>query len=206
MKGKCFIEPLFHAVVEGRKTMMREVMNPQPKSIIGTTPYGFDRKGDGCDYYSPIKPRYKEGEKVYLKEPFNHKETDWRVLYKYEETQIKDEKFWYNMITMPEDYARYFIEITDVKAEELQKISDEDCEKEGISFCAGWGNSIERVPLSQKHTLPDWIEVWYSIIETGDDKQYNTPQQAFAALMDKINDKRTWDNNPFVWTYEFKLI
>lgn len=30
--------------------------------------------------------------------------------------------------------------------------------------------------------------------------------KAFAALIDKVSGKGTWDSNPWVFVYEFKLI
>ena len=35
---------------------------------------------------------------------------------------------------------------------------------------------------------------------------FNEPRQAFAALIDKVSGKGTWDSNPYVFIYEFKLI
>lgn len=34
---------------------------------------------------------------------------------------------------------------------------------------------------------------------------YNTPRDAFSALIDKVSGKGTWESNPYVWVYEFKL-
>jgi hypothetical protein len=30
-------------------------------------------------------------------------------------------------------------------------------------------------------------------------------QEAFAALIDKINGYGTWESNPYVWAYDFEL-
>lgn len=35
---------------------------------------------------------------------------------------------------------------------------------------------------------------------------YSTPREAFAALIDKVNGKGTWNKNPYVWVYDFKLV
>ena len=37
-------------------------------------------------------------------------------------------------------------------------------------------------------------------------KEQPTPKEAYAALIDKINGKNTWDSNPFVWVYDFEFI
>jgi hypothetical protein len=34
---------------------------------------------------------------------------------------------------------------------------------------------------------------------------YLTPRQAFAALIDKVSGKGTWESNPYVFVYEFEL-
>ena len=81
------------------------------------------------------------------------------------------------------------IRITNIRVERLQDISDEDCMREGI--------------------LEDCPNVQYSFpTEIGYCGQYpfNTPREAFAALIDKISGKGTWEMNPFVFVYEFERI
>jgi hypothetical protein len=124
---------------------------------------------------------------------------------------------------MPEFLARNFIKITAVRCERLQDISSEDCLKEGIMTdedamlterndeccerCGGTGlyNSgglngiIHDVDCNKCNE-----KIFYCYDLQG--RPYQTPQQAYAALIDKINGKGTWQSNPFVWVYEFKLI
>lgn len=81
------------------------------------------------------------------------------------------------------------IRIISIKVERLQDISDEDCLKEGI---------IEYAPCcecgSELYAFDGADDVWH------------TPREAFAALIDKISGKGTWDKNPWVFVYEFKLV
>jgi hypothetical protein len=57
MQGINFIEPLFHAAIEGRKTQERRVMKPQPSSMChGSTDYS-DRIVYDFEF---IKPRYQQ--------------------------------------------------------------------------------------------------------------------------------------------------
>jgi hypothetical protein len=129
--------------------------------------------------------RYKAGETVYLKEPYFTAGAGKIVEYWYMKQNRHIDLINYkyeNKLFMPAKYARYFIEITDVRCERLQDISDEDCLKEGIK---GYPCSI-------------WHE-W-------DGKKYQTPQEAYAALINSINGKGTWESNPWVWVYDFKLV
>lgn len=35
---------------------------------------------------------------------------------------------------------------------------------------------------------------------------YDTPREAYAALIDKVNGKGTWASNPMVYVYDFELV
>ena len=84
--------------------------------------------------------------------------------------------------------AQSHIKITDLRIERLQDISDEDCFKEGLEFL----NGSYYVSYDKKTHSRIWLG--------------KTPQEAYAALIDKISGNGTWEHNPLVWVYEFELI
>lgn len=188
MKGICFTEPLFHKVVKGEKTQTRRGATHQHFSYseLSNVKQGV--------YIHPAIPKYKVGEKVYLKEPYS-------IIADYEKGLITKYKFdypasfshkWSNKLFMPESAARYFIEITAVRAERLQDITEEDCIKEGIEY------SPEAVPIG----YPFGAEFPYN----NGFHNYTTAKEAYAALINKINGKGTWEKTPFVWVYDFRLM
>ena len=194
MNGICFIEPLFHATIEERKTQTRRIMKPQPTGdyhgrIEFTKRNRTFQKFDFTCGLS-VTPRYQVGEILYLKEPYACKYPyKFSCLYKYANdclayTGLK----WQNKQSMPEKYARYFIEITGVRCERLQEISDEDCLKEGIC-------KVDNLSTYKSFALP----------ETPNYAEFYTMQQAYAALINKIGGKGTWESNLYVWVYELKL-
>lgn len=83
------------------------------------------------------------------------------------------------------------ISITNIKIERLQDISDEDCLKEGIYEDSG----DDEFPPS----------IFYEF-EGNKDNGFDTPREAFAALIDKISGRGTWNNNLYTFAYEFELI
>ena len=38
------------------------------------------------------------------------------------------------------------------------------------------------------------------------DFKFDSPREAFAALIDRISGRGTWQRNPWVYAYEFELI
>lgn len=44
------------------------------------------------------------------------------------------------------------------------------------------------------------------LYEGNKDNGFDTPREAFAALIDKVSGKGTWESNPYVWAYEFELM
>lgn len=83
---------------------------------------------------------------------------------------------------MPSDVSRYFIEITNIRVECLQDISEEDCFKEGI--------------LKNGLCYFNHIRV----------HSFLTPKDAFCDLINSICGKNTWESNPYVMVLDYKLI
>lgn len=95
---------------------------------------------------------------------------------------------WNNKLFVAAGKMPHHIRITDVKVERLNDITPDDCLKEGISFI-------------------DKIKAYY--FDRSDRDQgfyYYTAKHAFAALIDKVSGKGTWDSNPWVFAYEFELV
>lgn len=86
------------------------------------------------------------------------------------------------------DQRRYEIAKAAMRQERLQDISDEDCLKEGI----------EKWLSVNKYVYKD-IKRERMII-------FNTPREAYAVLIDRLNGKGTWASNPIVWVYDFELL
>lgn len=95
----------------------------------------------------------------------------------------------FNKMFVRADLMPYQIRITDVRVERLQDISDGDCLKEGI----------EEFPT--KSTLSSKAYTFNGINES-----YKTPQEAFAYLINKVNRKDVWKENPYVFVYDFELL
>ena len=83
------------------------------------------------------------------------------------------------------------IRITRIKCERLQDISDEECLREGIRQFTP--NFPKNFPIHPTHfVIGDILK--------------DTPREAFAALIDKVSDRGTWDGNPWVEAHEFDLL
>ncbi|MBD5302312.1 MAG: hypothetical protein HDS16_04870 [Bacteroides sp.] len=95
----------------------------------------------------------------------------------------------YNKMFVCADLMPHQIRITNVRVERLQDISDEDCIKEGIYMDEDPMN-----PQAFIYTYPNAPQ-WFF-----------TPREAFASLIDKVSGKGTWESNPYVFAYEFKLV
>lgn len=91
---------------------------------------------------------------------------------------------YYNKMFVRAELMPHQIEITNIRVQRLQDISDEDCLAEGIISINGM----------------------YTFIKKGKNPKLDTPRKAYAELIDKISGKGTWERNPYVFVYNFKLI
>ena len=100
---------------------------------------------------------------------------------------------WRPSIHMPRWASRIDLEITDVRVERVQEITPTDCEAEGIT-----GQSKASPVRGQP----------YEEYSNGDGLVYTEPRIAFLRFWDDSIAKpgEKWDDNPWVWAYEFKVI
>lgn len=202
MKGICFKEHLFQMVISGQKIQTRRVINPQPiyphyNDVLIDGSFSFASRS--YHQYEYIRPRYNIGEKIYLKEPYFQPSImlpprQSGYIYRYDAglntpfvNLASGKERWKNKLFMPERAARYWIEITNVKVERLQDISERDCIKEGIKD--------HRDGCSYKRFFDNGLKRgWYA-----------DAKESYKHLINAIDGKGTWDNNPFVFVYDFKL-
>ena len=178
---------LTDAVLDGRKTTTRRFAE---KVLVE------DENGFLCwtGYFK--NPRYKPGEVVAVAQRYcDIKEYNPED---YEDVMLSDgaiceashpyahlmrEPGWGNKMFVRADLMPHQIRITSIRVERLQDISDEDCLREGI------------------------IKMTFDTFSFDSWKFFtHNPREAFAALIDKVSGKGTWNSNPFVFVYEFELV
>lgn len=97
-----------------------------------------------------------------------------------------------NKMFVRADLMPHQIRITGIRCERLQDISDDDCFREGIS--ESWYESTDTTTYG------------FADEKKGTAVEFDTPRQAFAALIDKVSGRGTWKSNPWVVVYEFELV
>ena len=97
---------------------------------------------------------------------------------------------WKPSIHMPKEAARIFLEVTNVRVERLKDISEEDAIEEGIEIIHYAENIL---PVFRNYLLKE-------------KKGTLNPRLSFRTLWEKINGEDSWDANPWVWVYEFKVV
>lgn len=188
---------LTDAVIEKRKTITRRIINPQPDRARHWNPiyvkdepmYYRDERGmcqliaeDG----SVIYPKYKVGEIVAIAQ--NYKNCGEFDVYEADKETVG----WKNKMFVKAELMPHQIKITDIRAERLQDITDEDCILEGVT----------------KGIVNPGEKDFYFFDDNKADERLCFPsaRDAFANLINRVSDKDTWESDPLVWRIEFELM
>lgn len=213
IKGILFNTDMVRAILDGRKTVTRRVINTDISNQ-------FDVEVDGrviCyidqatgDRFAPEKLcRYQPGDVLYVRETWSRliKVNDdgyqaGRYVYKASDDYPFGEKYivkfrWHPSIHMPKSAARIWLRVTDVRVERLQEITVPDMIKEGVR-AFGCEPCLELNGRCKPQTKEDgfcgvedqaedmFSDLWDSTIKKSDLTSYG------------------WDANPWVWVIEFE--
>lgn len=185
---------LTQAVIEGRKTMTRRLINLNSTSDVQVRIFAgyvqiIGRSGNVC---AEKKLPYKVGEIVAVAQSYNE------VVREFTSLALVPGST--NKMFVKAELMPHQINITGIKCERLQDISDAECMKEGVV-----GGIIGYYVPGIK--CKDWSKESYVDTEDGRTwKLFPTPREAFASLIDKISSCGTWARNPWVVVYEFELV
>ena len=197
---------LTQAVLEGRKTQTRRMLNPTMFFQRLETDEGwsnedisawkrscnkrlYEAKGDLLQQmldYALSSSRYKLGEVVAVAQKYKDIALDMPVELA---AELIKQPEWNNKMFVKADLMLRRVRITNIRVERLQDISEEDCIAEGV-----WRD--DNVGL-------EGMTYWYHGLANS---SFRTPQQAYASLIDRISGKGTWESNPWVFVYDFELI
>ena len=174
------------AVIAGHKTMTRRIAKGgvRPKGYMQSTYQAGDVVAVAESYMDVWARERKHSDGVALMR-------FWRRKHISDTRMITESAGWKNKRFVRAYLMPYNILITNVKVERLQDIRNIDC------ICEGIIKSI--FELKGKPT-----QIRYRF--NGSQVFYDTPKEAFAALIDNIYGHGTWDKNPWVFAYEFKLV
>ena len=157
--------------------------------------------GDGA--HGVMKPPYMVGEIVAIAESYKRLSYDPMFCPPGCEDGLGSEEGWGNKMYVRADLMKHFIEITNVRLERLQDISDEDIMREGIIHAPI--NCIElKTGEEGDFAYLDIRKVKGKNIVTH--IIHSNARDAFAGLIDVVSGKGTWDSNPWVWVFDYKLV
>lgn len=184
MKPILFSAPMVRAILNDNKTMTRRVItnvNFQLWVNAGFTDEFIKAPENGLLGKAPIKAGYI----LWVRETWMP-ETEQGIhtggyIYRATDNPVPDgdrKLKWRPSIFMPREAARIFLRVTEVRAERIQDITEEDAIREGVM---GW---IDKIIGGM------------------------TGKTRFQRLWDKLNAARGygWDKNPWVWVYTFERI
>ncbi|MFZ5440497.1 MAG: hypothetical protein ACOZQL_10840 [Myxococcota bacterium] len=114
-----------------------------------------------------------------------------KALYRANPEQANLGVTWRPSVHMPRWASRITLEVTGVRVERVQDISEEDARAEGIERLDG-----------ARHLLQPWRDYWTTHEVMG----FSKAATSFRSLWESINGAGSWAANPWVWCLEFKLV
>jgi len=183
-----FSAPMVRAILEGRKTVTRRAV-----------------KGSGLNFLADFTPEYvalphnhfcpygKPGDRLWVRETFacglcTDQPYAYRATHAPEDLEAgwRDPIKWKPSIHMPRAACRILLEITDVRVERLQDITEEQAKAEGVRL------------YTDHAELGDWWHV------EGIDTYSADPRKSFELLWSSVGGD--WGANPWVWVVSFRRV
>lgn len=208
-----FSTPMVKAILEGRKTMTRRIIKPQPV-IDEDSGFVFDGK------YRVHFGLHNNWQQRFIDDFSKWVPEDWlwaressfpsykgdKYFYKadYKDGYKPDHK-WKPSIHMPKVAARIWLKVTNIKVERVRSISQEDILKEGIRYPVNEGHPIFKI--GEENTALRFMPEGFKLDGSGTKITESDLLYAhWAELWCKVNGRESWDADDWVWVIEFRIL
>lgn len=188
---------LTQSVLDGRKKQTRRIVkkkciNYYYKLLCAYEAGYIDSMHDRIEEFLLAYSTYKVGEVVAV--AMSYKDIYERVGgWEYVEEYRREHESlagWNNKMFTNTKMPFAKIEITNVRAQRLQDITDDECLMEGIE--------------EEERTDGEYNYIFFDVKRDLYIRE-RTPRDAYARLIDAVVGKGTWDSDPYVYVYDFKL-
>lgn len=196
-----FSTPMVQAIIRGEKSQTRRIV--KNKIALDWLETGFTQNFVALPENGLSK--YKIGDILWVRETWQHTKVlnlhptdeNYGFVYKADAQPWEDYEGWNwkPSIFMPKDACRIFLEVTEVRVERLNEITEADALAEGV----------ERWTEERMKSKPTHYKLYFH--EKGSECSYTScPNDSYETLWQKINGENSWSENPFVWVYTFKQV
>ena len=189
-----FSAPMVRAILDGRKTVTRRLVKPSPHKVDGGVPFADAPAWAHAEPGSSVMrcPYGVRRDRLYVREawaaPHAYDHLPPRLIPQdarihYAATEDRGGLLWRPSIHMPRWASRITLEVTGVRVETLQDISEADAVAEGC-----------------KPIRPELVQDGL-IVRPG-----RSAVEEFRLVWEQINGGGSWEKNPFVWVVTFRRI
>ena len=200
---------MVRALLDGRKTQTRRILknSTEHRGLYNPAYLQAHRFSKG---WEKICPYGKPGDVLWVRETFagfiqtSYEYDEWReaetdelrdqypMTIEYRATSKSVPEKWRPSLFMPRWASRLTLEITGVRVERLNDISEYDSVEEGINYhCQTCGYTHRDAKLYLDHDLCG--------------KPMPKAQDEYRGVWQAINGPGSWDENPWVWVLDFKV-
>jgi hypothetical protein len=189
-----FSAPMVRAILAGTKTQMRRVVKGM--ALEWLRPDGFTPEFTAAPE-NGLCPYGKPGDRLWVRETFIHEPAEYcweasvsipcrpaSTVYRADYEGDTRRGGWKPSIHMPRALSRITLDITGVRVERLQDISEADALAEGIVQLHDGGYGL---PAGEHYHSAD-------------------PRQSYLSLWEAINGPGSVEANPWVWCVEFARV
>jgi hypothetical protein len=180
-----FSGPMVRALLDGKKTQTRRIVKPQAAVLTDELARGLGVQPPAQQNHAVVPCPYGQpGDRLWVRETWKenpaidfgngHGAPLYRATWGNADTGDR----WRPSIHMPRWASRITLEITNVRVQRLQEISEEDALAEGV----------DRPKSSDPRSVAE-LTLW-----------------RFRELWESIHGPDSWDANPWVWAITFKKL
>ncbi|HCC5915891.1 hypothetical protein [Klebsiella pneumoniae] len=229
-RGMIFNGEMVRALLDGRKTQTRRIMKAQPSEDFTPMNMALEADYK-ARWYTPgivdkdgyLQPAGKEvfgvanenegyscpfgavGDRIWVRETwdrYNIDQDSHDMAYRATIPEDWPESGrWRPSIHMPRWASRITLEITDVRVERLNAISEQDAQSEGVHTEVWDQTVVARNYAAIDEFFQFWSEDMPHYVEMN-----QLYRSSFRSLWESIYGAENWQANPWVWVIEFKRV